>query len=89
MAGDREGVWPLFDVLADVKSGAFGLVLTLTPNHSPSLSLLFVINLTQRPTSTSIVVAYSTHYVTITSPLRTLLTTSPSPSKEKNFQSFT
>ncbi len=27
VAGDRERVWPLFDVLADVKSGAFGLVL--------------------------------------------------------------
>ncbi len=26
VAGDRERVWPLFDVLADVKSGAFGLV---------------------------------------------------------------
>ena len=26
MAGDRERVWPLFDVLADVKSGASGLV---------------------------------------------------------------
>ena len=26
LAGYRERVWPLFDVLADVESGAFGLV---------------------------------------------------------------
>ena len=29
VAGDRERVWPLFDVLADVEIGAFGLVLAL------------------------------------------------------------
>ena len=29
VAGDRERVWPLFDVLADVETGALGLVLAL------------------------------------------------------------
>ena len=29
VAGDRERVWPLFNVLADVDTGAFGLVLAL------------------------------------------------------------
>ena len=29
VAGDRERVWPLFDVLADVETEAFGLVLAL------------------------------------------------------------
>ena len=29
MAGDRERVWPMFDVLADVETGAFGSVLAL------------------------------------------------------------
>ena len=29
VAGYRERVWPLFDVLADVETGAFGLVLAL------------------------------------------------------------
>ena len=29
VAGDRERVWPLLNVLADVETGAFGLVLAL------------------------------------------------------------